>query len=69
MTIREALTAQYTRSGGRCGAYFPQLRELTGLDVQALKNELNAMYKRKEIRVRPGSRGQLIFSTKKLMKE
>lgn len=66
MTIREALTAQHTRSAGKCGTYFPQLRELTGLDVQALKNELNAMYKRKEIRVRPGSQGRLIFATKKL---
>lgn len=67
MTIQEVLADQHHRSGGQCGIYFPKLMELTGMDIQALKNELNAMSRRKEIRVRPGSRGRLIFPTKKLL--
>ncbi|MFL1896826.1 hypothetical protein ACJRPK_14055 [Aquimarina sp. 2-A2] len=59
--ILQALKAKSDTSGGHCGTYLVNLSHSTSIELKELKKALNELYKNKEIKIREGIHGKLIF--------
>lgn len=62
--ILQILEEKHKKSGGHCGTYGVELRDMTGEDWQAVRNELKVLYTENKIEVRDGSKGKLFFLKK-----
>ena len=60
MTILDQIKSKHTSSGGHCGTYLTSF----GVEIKALKKELNRLHKENKITVHDGIHGELIMLKK-----
>ncbi len=60
MKVLRKLKEQHDKSGGHCGLYLTELKRELNISQAKLKEELNELYKNKEISVCQGIHGKLI---------
>lgn len=59
--IEKILIEKKVKSGGRCGTYIPEILNNIGAEYKDVRIYLNQLFKENKIRIRPGSRGNLLF--------
>lgn len=55
------LQDKHQRSGGNCGTYIPEILSTLNTTYKEVRHALNRLYKEDRIKIRPGSRGNLIM--------